>query len=272
MDKDILWFAENIYGANLIEEQKEILKLVHTAENRGQKLFINYSRTQGIGMLRNISYGYENWLKDQKITELEAKIADLQQEQIDEMKEHQEALILAKKCIKNLEDQLVESEETIKYLKGIKRYDIGEMIAENTKLKQQLAEWTDGTVICKWTDAENKVKDLEHKLTESDEKVNKQWLQIQSDTEYIQRLQKQLVEKEKEIFAKKVSMEALTTSAKKYQISFAVEKLQQLKRRLRNQVCLMESNEHCYPQNTVCWQDVVQIISAEIKEIKGELE
>lgn len=39
-----------------------------------------------------------------------------------------------------LQQQLAESEEAIKYLKGIKRYDIGEMLTENTKLKQQLAE------------------------------------------------------------------------------------------------------------------------------------
>ena len=44
------------------------------------------------------------------------------------------------KYVADLEAKLAESEETIKYLKGIKRYDIGEMLIENTKLKQQLAE------------------------------------------------------------------------------------------------------------------------------------
>ena len=42
--------------------------------------------------------------------------------------------------IADLEAKLAESEETIKYLKGINRYDIGEMLTENVKLKQQLAE------------------------------------------------------------------------------------------------------------------------------------
>lgn len=37
-------------------------------------------------------------------------------------------------------DLLNEQDETIKMLKGIKRYDIGELLAENIKLKQQLAE------------------------------------------------------------------------------------------------------------------------------------
>ncbi|MBQ2871633.1 hypothetical protein IJE86_08020 [bacterium] len=92
---------------------------------------------------------------------------------------------------------------------------IGELVEENTELKQQLAEkqkekieytdtinfvetsepdivaneldrlnqqliykekelndWKDGTIICKWTDAENKVKDLEHQLAEKEEQLN----------------------------------------------------------------------------------------------------
>ena len=43
----------------------------------------------------------------------------------------------------DVKQQLAESEEAVKYLKGIKRYDIGEMLTENTKLKQQLAEKED---------------------------------------------------------------------------------------------------------------------------------
>lgn len=44
------------------------------------------------------------------------------------------------RTIADLEAKLAESEEAIKYLKGIKKYDIGEMLTENTRLKQQLAE------------------------------------------------------------------------------------------------------------------------------------
>ena len=39
------------------------------------------------------------------------------------------------KCL-SLEKQLAEKEDAVKYLQGIKRYDIGEMIAQNIKLKQ----------------------------------------------------------------------------------------------------------------------------------------
>ena len=52
----------------------------------------------------------------------------------------EEELLMLKIRNKHLETKLAESNEAIKYLKGIKRYDIGEMLTENAKLKQQLAE------------------------------------------------------------------------------------------------------------------------------------
>ena len=51
-------------------------------------------------------------------------------------------------------------------------------------------------------------------------------------------------------------------------ISFAVEKIQDLKKSLRNKVCLMENDEHCYPQNAIHWQDVVALIDNQIKQLK----
>lgn len=58
----------------------------------------------------------------------------------DEVKTIREESSKQEKTITDLEAKLAESEKTIKYLKGIKRYDIGEMLTENAKLKQQLAE------------------------------------------------------------------------------------------------------------------------------------
>ena len=130
--------------------------------------------------------------QSQQISDLETKLGDMEQEQIKEMQEHQEAMQVANKTITNLvednrasqewykkqlaesekkhlldekewqdycafkhiepqikgcldrereyEKQLAESEETIKYLKGIKRYDIGETLTENIQLKHQLAD------------------------------------------------------------------------------------------------------------------------------------
>ena len=73
--------------------------------------------------------------KDKRVVQLNGKIADL-------------------------EAKLAESEEAIKYLKGIKRYDIGEMLTENTKLKQQLAE------------KDLKIIELETKLNLKDKETN----------------------------------------------------------------------------------------------------
>lgn len=42
--------------------------------------------------------------------------------------------------ITELESKLAEKEEAIKYLNGIKRYDIGELLNENIKLNHQLEE------------------------------------------------------------------------------------------------------------------------------------
>ena len=71
---------------------------------------------------------------------------------LSKLKEKEEQLKLAKanesfekekknnalKLIDQLKQQLAEKEESIKYLKGIKRYDIGEILTENIKLKQEL--------------------------------------------------------------------------------------------------------------------------------------
>lgn len=71
------------------------------------------------------------------------------------------------KKIADLEAKLAESEEQIWALENQKLH------AHNclNKLKQQLAEWQDGTIICKWTDAENKIKELEHQLAEKDKLI-----------------------------------------------------------------------------------------------------
>lgn len=50
---------------------------------------------------------------------------------------------------------------------AVKKFD--KIEEENQQLKQQLAEWQDGTIICKWTNAENKVKELEQQVEELEE-------------------------------------------------------------------------------------------------------
>ena len=87
-------------------------------------------------------------------------------------------------------------------------------------------------------------------------------------------LEAKLAEKEKEY---KESVEKILSSRDKFileytqdKISFAVEKIQELKKSLRDKVCLMENDEHCYPQNAVHWQDVVALIDNQIKELKND--
>ena len=50
-------------------------------------------------------------------------------------------------------------------------------------------------------------------------------------------------------------------------IEFVVDKIQELKKSLRDKVCLMENDEHCYPQNAIHWQDVVSIIDNQIQQL-----
>lgn len=74
MSKDIIWFAENIWGVKLTENQKEILCAVQNSKDKGEKVFLSYGRMQGIGLLKNTLYGFEIWLKDQRIAELEEQL------------------------------------------------------------------------------------------------------------------------------------------------------------------------------------------------------
>ena len=76
MSKDIIWFAENIWGVKLTELQKEILCTFQNSKDKGEKVFLSYGRMQGIGLLKNILYGFEMWLKDQRIAELEEQLAN----------------------------------------------------------------------------------------------------------------------------------------------------------------------------------------------------
>ena len=71
MDKDIVWYAENICGVNLTETQKEILNAITESKDGGKKIILHYGRTWGIGLLKKIYDGFEVWLKDQKIIEFE---------------------------------------------------------------------------------------------------------------------------------------------------------------------------------------------------------
>ena len=91
-------------------------------------------------------------------------------------------------------------------------------------------------------------------------------------------LKQQLAEKERQV--KKLNNEAQKYFEDAYcndfhnqdKISFCIEKFQETKKSLRDKVCLMENDEHCYPQNAIHWQDVVAIIDNQINKLKGKVE
>ena len=147
---------------------------------------------------------------------------------------------------------------------------------------------------------DKKISDLEAKLAENEKKHlldETEWQdycafkhiepQIKGCLDREKELKQQLAEKEKEIENIKLCrcvnctneyefmLEGLVADLEKQidkddqdKISFAVEKIQDLKKNLRDKVCLMENDEHCYPQNAIHWQDVVALIDNQIKQLK----
>ena len=85
-------------------------------------------------------------------------------------------------------------------------------------------------------------------------------------------LKQQLAEKEKEIEELIELNQVLQFRKNQDKISFCIEKFQETKKSLRDKVCLMENDEHCYPQNAIHWQDVVAIIDNQIASLKKGVE
>ena len=195
MDKDILWFAENMCGLNLTEDHKEILLAFQEARDRGQKIFINYGRIQGKGLLREIFYSFENWLRDQKIADLEAKLAGLQQENkkvkecfdkasenctFDELREiiltgeensNERVIKMLNEQVEALEAELVLARNTSI---NTNKMQIIHLQAENIELEQQIADMKANQEkeinrICK-THIEANVK-LKQQLAEKDNSI-----------------------------------------------------------------------------------------------------
>lgn len=91
----------------------------------------------------------DNLTYENQIADLEAKLAE-KEEKLD-----------AQTTLR----KMMSDESNVNLLRYI------EILAKNEELKQQLAEWQDGTIICKWTDAENKIKELEQRLAEKEELI-----------------------------------------------------------------------------------------------------
>lgn len=99
--------------------------------------------------------------QDKKIKDLETKLADMEQEQIKEMQEHQEAMKLADKTIKATEEQ---NKRVLEKLELIVR--------ANQELEQKLAEsFTEKDVEGLIKDREETIKFLKQQLAEKDKEI-----------------------------------------------------------------------------------------------------
>ena len=231
--------------------------------------------------------------QDKKIKDLETKLADLQQEQIKEMQEHQEAMLVADKTVKSLEDKLAES---------FAEKDVEGLIKDREEtikvLKQQLAE--------KESEADQRYKDWQEEIRECDglrvvlSEVRKQLDDTETQNKRVleklelivranQELEQKLAEKDKEISNLKglvnerdKQIKNLKTNKKrvvehknKVKISFAVEQLEKVKENIIDRLAdidrqFMEDlwDEEQYAR--MCWEnwDTEKFIDNQIKAIK----
>ena len=179
---------------------------------------------------------FEKELRD-KIADLEAKLAKLNEEPLNcsQLENGMSLCIVQKSKIKELEAKLAESKEAIKYLKGIKRYDIGEMLTENAKLKQQL------------TEKENTITNLIEDTNASKEFYKKQF---NEQVWLCEELREQLAEKDQD------------------KISFAVEQLNLLYKTLTTEDVWKTMKKGWWLNNGECLQ-LRQTIDQQIKQLKG---
>ena len=140
-------------------------------------------------------YHKESLEKDQKIADLETKLADLQEEQIAEMKEHQEAMELADKTITNLvEDNRASQEWYKKQLADTEAQNkrvlekLELIVSANQELEQKLAESEKDRVM--WQEMYKSADKQNKEICETD---------IYPLQEENQKLKQQLAEKEEQV-------------------------------------------------------------------------
>ena len=107
--------------------------------------------------------------------------------------------------------------------------------------------------------------DLKTNYTKLNKRYQELKQQIAEKEETIEKINKEFVQAVKD-------WKSLVESKNQEKISFAVEKLQETKKSLRDKVCLMKNDEHYYPQNAIHWQDVVAIIDNQIASLKKGVE
>lgn len=222
--------------------------------------------------------------KDERIADLETKLADLQQEQITEMQEHQEAMQVADKTIKSLETQ---NKRVLEKLELI--------VSANQELEQKLAE------------SEEKCDEFKQAISKCSGELppNVAFDIANDDIRYqivcnltdrnqehrktIRELKQQLAEKEKEYQSfKKIADENVnylknrileeTRNYTQDKISFAVEQLEKVKNRIESKVESVYKRLDDLNIKIVCestsrqlstYEEIVKEIDNQIKAIKG---
>lgn len=173
--------------------------------------------------------------------------------------------------ILDLEAKLAESEESIKYLQGIKRYDIGELITKNGQLKQQLANMTEKYNACQ------EARKLEAEFSQQDKKeLTKQLAEKDAEVQSwkdgtmvvkLCELEQQLAEKEELIIFADKTIKGLVLAKEIDKISFAVEKLQEAKRLLEEKYTYdVEESDFAVIYET----DIDEIIDQQINNLRSK--
>lgn len=75
MDKDIIYFAEEVCGFKLPKWQKNLLLQIHEVYKKGGSCVIKVYKNQGKQALQNILISYELWSKNKRIKELQTQLA-----------------------------------------------------------------------------------------------------------------------------------------------------------------------------------------------------
>ena len=126
-----------------------------------------------------------------------------------------------------------------------------------------------------YDDMKDKISNLEKQLAEKEKEIR---VVYSFRKQKCDNLQNALAEKERQV--KKLNLEAQKYFEDAYcndfhnqdKISFCIEKIQETKKSLRDKVCLMGNDTHCYLQNAIHWQDVVAIIDNQIASLKKGVE
>ena len=132
---------------------------------------------------------------------------------------------------------------------------------------------------------QNEIQQLKQQLAEKDkeiahlkEKDNYHLrYELAGADETITNLKEQLAEKDKEIEKLKITKNNAIECADLFKVALsvrqkdlAIQELEKVKIELKNKICMVKNEEHCYSQRFISWYEMCDQINKQIKELKGE--